>query len=197
MTDRQINAVRTKIEKIKKALAEDKRLWRGFYNDGRGLRYLPPQYYLKIEDYSGALRYFNWFKKNFPDDSCFPEFLFTWTITLFYKNKLAEARVMAYRTYFSNTYLFDKFFGQAIVPIEKWEGSNLETPEYTDYFTYSAGDSKFTAFTGWLRNLIYSDDFQRVSDTFIELNRELKDQPSGVKRNETLSRLEKLENSLE
>jgi hypothetical protein len=197
MTDRQINAVRTKIEKIKKALADDKRRWGGYYNDGGGLRYLPPQYYLKIEEYSGALRYFNWFKKNFPDDIGFPQFLFTWTITLFYKNKLEDARRLAFRTFFSNTYLFDKFFGKPIVPIEKWEGSNLEGPEYTDFFTYSATDSKLLAFTEWLQKLTNSDDFQQISNTFIELNQKLKDLPASDERNEIFSSLNKLENSLD
>jgi len=196
MTDRQINSVRTKIEKIKKALADDKRHWGGQYHDGRGLRYLPPEYYLKIEDYAGALRYFNWFQKNFPDDSCFPDFLFAWTITLFYKDKLEDARKMAYRTYFRNTYLFDKYFGRPIVPTEKWEGSNLETPEYAEHFSYSSADNKLVAFTEWLRKLTNSDDFRQISKTFIDLNRRLKYLPAGVERTEIIRRLNIIEKNL-
>jgi len=91
MTDRQIKSVQTKIDKIKKALAADKRRWGGQYDDSRGLRYLPPELYLKIQDYSGALKYFNWFNKNFPDDCGYPDFMFEWTITLFYNSKLKDA----------------------------------------------------------------------------------------------------------
>lgn len=85
MTLKQREQVAIKIAKIKKALAADKKRWGGFYDDSRGLRYLVPELSLKIQDYSGAQRYFNWFNKNFPEDSGYPVFLFEWAITLFKK----------------------------------------------------------------------------------------------------------------
>lgn len=74
MTEKQIERVKTKIKKIKAALAADKKRWGGFYDDSRGLRYAPPRLYIQIADFSGGLRYMNWFQKNFPDDSCYPDF---------------------------------------------------------------------------------------------------------------------------
>ncbi|WP_241910479.1 hypothetical protein [Pseudotamlana carrageenivorans] len=88
MTPKQVERIQNKIKKIKKELAADKKHWGGYYHDGRGLRYLPPALYLKINDYTGALRYFNWFNKNFPEDSCYPIFMFEWTMTLFKRKKL-------------------------------------------------------------------------------------------------------------
>lgn len=38
MTEKQIERVKTKIKRIKAALAADKKRW-GFYDDSRGLRY--------------------------------------------------------------------------------------------------------------------------------------------------------------
>lgn len=87
MTPKQKERIQLKIAKIKKELAADKKRWGGYYDDSRGLRYLPPELYLKIQDYSGALRYFNWFHKNFPDDSGYPVFLFEWAITRFKKGR--------------------------------------------------------------------------------------------------------------
>lgn len=37
------------------------------------------------------MKYLNWFNKNFPDDSGFPDFLFEWTLILYQKGKLKEA----------------------------------------------------------------------------------------------------------
>ncbi|MBK6877118.1 MAG: hypothetical protein IPG99_11910 [Ignavibacteria bacterium] len=35
------------------------------YDDSGGIRYLPPRYYIQLENFSGGLRYMNWFNKNF------------------------------------------------------------------------------------------------------------------------------------
>ena len=59
MTEKQIEKVKEKIVKYKKALSADKRQWGGFYHDGNGIRYLIPQLYISIMDYKGGLKYFN------------------------------------------------------------------------------------------------------------------------------------------
>src|SRR6187431_1783636 len=112
MTDKQIERVKAKIEKYKKALAADKINWGGQYHDGQGVRYLIPEQFIKIKDYKGGLRYLNWFDKNFPDDSGYPIFLFEWTFILYKCDKLIEAEKKAHQTFFSNTYLFDKFLAK-------------------------------------------------------------------------------------
>jgi len=43
MTEKQAQRLKNKIAKIKKALAADKRYWGGYYHDGGGLRYAPPE----------------------------------------------------------------------------------------------------------------------------------------------------------
>jgi hypothetical protein len=103
MTPKQADRIRNKIIKIKKALAADKKRWGGFYDDSRGLRYLPPELYLKIEDYKGASRYFTWFEKNFPDDIGMPGFLFEWIVALYKTGKIKKAEKKALQTFFSNT----------------------------------------------------------------------------------------------
>jgi hypothetical protein len=73
LTPKQEERLRLKIKRIKSALAADKKRWGGFYDDSRGLRYLPLRHFIELEDFKGGLRYTNWFEKNFPDDICFPE----------------------------------------------------------------------------------------------------------------------------
>lgn len=82
MTPKQIERLRDKISRIKRTLAAEKRKF-GWYDDSRGLRYLPTKYFVEIQDYKGGLGYLRWFSKNFPDDGGFPDFLFEWTIILF------------------------------------------------------------------------------------------------------------------
>jgi hypothetical protein len=61
MTDKQIEGVKARIEKYKKALAADKKYWGGQYHDGQGIRYLILKQFIKIRDYKGGQRYLNWF----------------------------------------------------------------------------------------------------------------------------------------
>lgn len=151
MTPKQQERIRNKIKKIKAALAADKRFWGGYYHDGQGLRYAPPRLYIQLEDYTGGLRYFNWFNKNFPDDACYPELLFEWTIILYKTGRLKEAAQKALETYNQDVYFFDKFFERPIVPKGISEGSRLMAVDYAKtQISYSSKDEKLKDFAEWL-----------------------------------------------
>jgi len=192
MTAKQIERVKIKIDKYKKALAADKKYWGGFYHDGQGIRYLIPEQYLKIKDYNGALRYFNWFDKNFEDDSGYPIFLFEWTFTLFKCGKLVEAEKKAHRTFFSNTYLFDKFLDREPLQLDKNESSSWEFESLVQQFTYTNKDAEFIEFGEWIEAVLQSRTFLDKANEFIELERQLKDEPTGKRRSEIVNRLSKI-----
>lgn len=192
MTAKQIERVKVKIDKYKKALAADKKYWGGFYHDGQGIRYIIPEQYLKIKDYKGALRYFNWFEKNFADDSGFPIFLFEWTFTLFKCGKLVEAEKKAHRTFFSNTYLFDKFLGKEPLQLDKNESSTWEFESLVQHFTYTNKDKEFIEFGEWIEGVLQSRIFLDKANEFVELERQLKNEPTGKRRTEIVNRLSKI-----
>jgi hypothetical protein len=196
MTERQINSVKNKIVRIKKALAADKREWGGEYHDGRGLRYLPPQHYIKIKDYKGALRYFNWFHKNFSDDSGYPDFLFEWTIVLFFNNQLQAAEKKAFATFFANTYYFDRFFNKPIIPISKGELRNWESADMTKTFAYSCSQPELNTFADWLLLFINSHNFKVISQQFINISLQLENEPTGEKRSELVRRFYLFKNNV-
>lgn len=173
MTTKQAERLRKKIATIRRALAAEKRRF-GEYDDGRDLRYQPPALFIKLQDYAGALRYTKWFQKNFPDDTGMPYFLFEWTIILFKNGKLKEAETKAYQTFCSNTYLFDKFFGKAVVPINKYESFNLEHAAFTDGLVYSCNQPALRDFSSWLKQLMASEKFIRLSAKFISVQKRLK-----------------------
>lgn len=172
MTPKQTERLRKKIMTIRRTLAAEKRKF-GCYDDGRGLRYLPTKYYIQLADYKGGLTYTRWFQKNFPDDCGFPDFLFEWTILLFKTGKRKDAEEKAFQTFCSNTYLFDHFFGKPIVPVEKWEGSNLEAPEFSTSIGYTSGQADLADFSTWLESWLSSPDFYARSTKFIEIQKRL------------------------
>jgi len=183
MKPKQQERIKNKIKKIKVALAADKKHWGGFYDDSQGLRYLPPTFYIQLGDFSGGLRYLNWFKKNFPDDVGFPDFMFEWTIILFKTGRLKEAEKKAFQAFNRNSYMFDKFFGRTILPIDKWEGSNFEVAEFAiKYFDYSKNQDNLLDFTEWLDKLIQTEKFTSLSNKYVELLKQLKYEDDFEKR---------------
>jgi len=195
MTSKQIVRLKKKITTIKRILSAEKRKY-GTYDDSRGLRYLPVNYYIQLGDYPGGLAYTRWFYKTFPDDMGFPDFLFECTIILFKTGKLKEAEQKAFKTYCANTYLFDKFFSRPIIPIVKWEGSNLAIPLFTDYFDYSSKKKEFADFSEWLAKLISRDDFDYQSKKYIEICKRLKTEADQETRHYLLKQISQLSETI-
>lgn len=188
MTPKQTEKIRDKIFKIKQALAADKRRRGGVYDDSRGLRYVPPGLFLKLQDYSGALKYFKWFDKNFPDDSGFPIFLFEWTVALFKTGNIKGAEKKALETFFSNTYLFDKFLDKEFLKLEKYENSNWQSASLTDNLEYSKGLPELGDFGDWLSQFMTSDKFYKVTNEFVDIERKLETESVGPTRSELVKR---------
>lgn len=197
MTPKQQERIKNKIKKIKTALAADKKYWGGQYHDGQGLRYFPPQLYIELNDFKGGLRYFNWFNKNFPDDSGYPDFLFEWTIILFKTGRLKEAEKKVFETFCSNTYLFDIFFGRQITGIRKWEGSNLETKEFADnQFCYSVKQDNIADFSEWLDKFISTEKFILLSNKLLDIQKRLETENDTETRHYLIQHERQLVNEL-
>ena len=194
MTPKQTERLKKKIADIKKALASEKRKY-GAYDDSRGLRYLPTTYFISLGDYSGGLAYIRWFYRNFPDDTGFPDFLFEQTIILFKTGKLKEAEKKAFQTFCRNTYLFDKYFGRTMIPIGKWEGSNLAAPAFAEHLGYSSQQPELSDFTHWLHNYTGSQKFVSLSADYIDLYKQLNTEQDQNRRLELLDRASQLEES--
>ena len=173
LTPKQAERLREQIAGVKRRLAAEKRRF-GDYDDGGGYRYLPPKLYVQLGDYAGGLRYTRWFDKNFGDDIGYPDFLFEWTILLFKNGRLKEAERKAVQTYCCNTYLFDKFFGRPVVPLAKWEGSNLELPYLAEQLPYASQQPELADFAAWLSQFERTEKFATFAARFISLRQQLK-----------------------
>lgn len=187
MSPKQIDIIKNKISRIKLDLANEKKRYGGHIDRG-GLRYLPPELYLKLNDYKGALRYFNWFHKNFDDDLGFPIFLFEWSITLFKCKKFKEAEKMVLKTFFSNTYLIDKFFDKEFLELGLKEESNWEKRELVENLIYHHSIAELIDFSSWLSEFSNSPKFYQYANEFIDIERQLMSEPVGIKRSKLVNR---------
>ena len=192
MTDKQIEKIKLKIDKYKKALASDKKYWGGYYHDGQGIRYLIPELYIQISDYNGALKYFQWFHKNFQDDSCHPIFLFEWTFVLYKNNLQQDAQKKLHQTFFSNTYLLDKFLGKEFLDLDKNESSNWEYQSLINHFHYDKNKTDFVDFANWIEEELQTRIFLDKANRFVEIEQLLKTTPIGKKRSELVNELSHL-----
>ncbi len=195
MTPKQTERIKKKIADIKRILTSEKRKF-GFYDDSRGLRYLPTKYFIQLADYKGGQTYLKWFDKNFPDDSGFPEFLFEWTIILFKTDKTKEAEKKAFQTFCSNFYLFDKFFGRSITPVDIWHSSNLSTPGYAEALEYSSEQADLSDFSVWLDKTTSTENFITRSNKYVEIFKRLKTETDKEMRHFLLQQSYQLEQSV-
>jgi hypothetical protein len=186
MTPKQIEKAKAQIVAIRKAISDEKRQWGG-YHDGRGLRYAPPQYYVKINDFKGAMTYFRWFHKNFEDDCGAPYFLFEWCITLFKNGKLKDAEKKAVETFMANTYLIDTFLGEPFHAFDNLEYSEWHK-EQVMKSPYSAEQEALKDFADWLSQFVESEKYQTITKAFIDNEILLLTEPAGKKRNELVDR---------
>lgn len=195
MTEKQIERVRLKISKFKKALAADKKQWGGDYHDGSGLRYAPPGLYLKINDFKGAMNYFRWFAKNFPDDCCYGEFLLEWSFTYFKLGKFEEAWQNAKKAYFSNTRVLNKFFGKELTMVDETISSFEITWAESLVLAYSAEQNDWKEYAEWLESLLTTEPFLSLSAEYLDIQKQIKATSDFDKRSELLDKSSVLEES--
>ena len=195
MTERQIENIKKTIKFYRARLAAEKRMF-GDYDDSPGLRYIIPELYLKIRDYKGAMVYFRWFSKAFPDDTGYPVFNLFWSATLFENNKIPEAIKKAYKTAFSNTYLLDLINGKDPVQLDKSESIGFENLEYAKQIYKDCIKFITLEFQIWISNLSEFDDFKANLNKFISIQKLIKNEPVGPMRTKLIQESYKLESHL-
>lgn len=157
MTPKQIERVQLKIKKIRKEIYEEKRRFGG-YHDGRGLRYIPFELYLKIQDYRGGLTYLKWFDKTFPDDNQMPHIMLMSSLICFKNNKIIEAEKKAILAYSADNLILYIFLDKKITDKEK-ENSNLDLDPIKDFCIELKKQSNLTDFQNWLDEFLNSEIF--------------------------------------
>lgn len=182
MTPKQIDRIQNKIKQIRKVLYEEKKKFGG-YHDGRGLRYVLLELYLKIQDYKGGLTYLRWFNKTFPEDIGMPVFMFG-SAFIYHKNhKNIEAEKVVIHAYLSDPFLFDIFLNR---PIESTKVDIDSIAEFNDYFNILKKQNDLSDFSEWLIAFEKSDTFQTIKSKYQLINERLETEEDEEKRNNML-----------
>jgi hypothetical protein len=191
MTEKQIEKAKNQIATIRKILADEKRKY-GDYDDSRGLRYAPPQYLIKLNDFKGAMTYYRWFQKNFSDDIGAPMFLFEWCITLFKNGKLLEAENKAIETFMANTYLIDKFLDRPFHTFDTIDNADWHREEIKSDLPYQKEQEDLKSFAQWLSVFVDSTRYKQITTEFLDIEVALLTEPAGAYRSELVRRKHRL-----
>jgi len=195
MTEKQIQKIQRTVKAYRAILATEKRRFGGYMDSG-GIRYIIPELYLKIQDYKGALTYFRWFSKAFPDDIGFPAFNLFWAATLFENNKIPEGLGKVYETAFSNTYLLDLIAGKDTNPIDKSELIGFENLDYAKQIYEGCIELITLEFQIYITGLVVSNEFIDNLNRFVALQKLIKDEPVGQMRTHLIQESDKFERQL-
>lgn len=195
MNEKQLERIREDIKVYRARLASEKRRFGGYFDKG-GIRYLIPELYIKIKDYKGALSYFRWFSREFPDDIGSPFFFLIWTFTLFQNKKYTEAIRLAYKTAFSNTYVLDLISNKEVANIDKSEMDDSQNIDHAIEIIEWFNNHLTKEFKSWIGELTETEDYKINMNRFISIQKLIKDEPVGPLRSHLLQESYKLEKEL-
>lgn len=175
--------IRERIKRYERELRQEYKRF-GAYDDSGGKRYLMGPLYLLLGDNKGALKAFEWFEQNFPDDMGEPEHFLCWTLALYHAGHIAAAEQKLLRTMLSNLYLIPHLLGLEQPELDIWHGSNIDRKDYLSYIPPELLSLWDEAALQWARETYDSAKFSQVRERYIEIHRQLKDEPRGSKRSQ-------------
>lgn len=188
MTPKQIDRIQNKINKIRKEIYEEKKIWGG-YHDGRGLRYIPFELYLKIQDFKGGLTYLRWFTKTFPDDITVSEIMLMSSLIYFKNKKIKDAEKKALQSYFADSYVFNIFMDR---PIKKDNDSNYNLNAIKDFFADLKKQNDLTDFQNWLADFEKTETFKDFYSKYQELQLKLDKETDDILVDNLFDKIHKL-----
>lgn len=183
--------IRERIKRYERELRQEYKRF-GAFDDSAGKRYLLGPLYLLSGDTSGALKAFEWFEQNFPDDMGEPEHFLCWTLALYGSGNIAAAEQNLLRTMLSNLYLIPHLLGLEQPELDIWHSSNLDRKDYLAYIPPEILGLWDDAALQWARETYHSPKFSQIRGRYIEIYRQLKDEPRGPKRSQLVQEVSDL-----
>jgi hypothetical protein len=183
--------LKERIKRYEADLHEEFKKFR-YISDGSGKRYMLGPMYLLLGDISGAIKSFEWFEKEFSDDSGEPFHLLCWALALYQSNERATAAKKLRRAMLSNLYLLPYLFGIEQPPLDIWQSTNWEGKEYVEHGPAELLQLWDQQSLGWAKELYQSESFREARERTIEIFRLLKTEPVGPKRSDLVKELSAL-----
>jgi tetratricopeptide (TPR) repeat protein len=113
MPQTELQKIRSRLRRYERALAQEKKKY-GDYSDGAGKRYEIGPLYMLLGDQEGAVAAFEWFEREFEDDSGRPDHLLCWSLALHRAGDEAGAAKKLRQAMLSNLYLIPHLLGRPI-----------------------------------------------------------------------------------
>jgi hypothetical protein len=187
--------LKSRISSYKSSLNKEKKDY-GHINDGSGKRYLLFCLYFVLNNLKKSEGYFEWYKKEFPDDIGEPVQKMCWAISLHRIQKDDEAKYMLGELMLSNLYLIPHLIEQEVQEYDIWHSSNYERIDYIDYIPEKVLESITDNEVLWIRTLYESFEFRRIRKRYIEIYHDLKNTKKIEARKELLNESYSLLDSL-
>jgi hypothetical protein len=180
--------IRERIKRYEGDLRNEYKKFR-FISDDSGKRYLIGPMYLLLDDIPGAIKSFEWFEKEFPDDGGEPFHLLCWALSLYRSNDNAKATKKLCQAMLSNLYLLPFLLSIEQPNLDIQHSSNWEEKDYIEHGPPELLRIWDEQALQWARELYQSDSFRKVRERSIEIFGLLKSEPVGPKRSELVKEL--------
>lgn len=187
MNDKEKKAIQKKIAKYRDYLNKEKAIYGG-YDDSKGLRYQIPPLYMKIMDLAGGNRYYNWFWKNFEDDSGEAILFLTWTALFFHRGEEKKAYTNLKKMVHKNIYLIPLILGIKFKKEKIWHSSYEEEPDYCSFINFNELGYLTDEFKDWLESAYKSDEIKNLIKVYIECRKALLTEKNIQKRKKILEK---------
>jgi hypothetical protein len=175
--------IRERIKRYERELRQEHKRF-GAFDDSAGKRYLMGPLYLLLGDNQGALKSFDWFEQNFPDDMGEPEHYLSWTLALYRSGHIAAAEQKLLQTMLSNLYLIPHLLGLDQPELDIWHRSNIDRRDYLGDIPPEILALWDDAALQWAGETYHTPKLSQVRERYIEIYRQLKDEPRGPKRSQ-------------
>lgn len=183
--------IKERIRRYENSLRKEFKQFR-YISDGYGKRYLIGPMYLLVGDTAGAVKYFEWYEQQFPDDIGEPFHWLCWALALYQSNDRANAARILRRAMLSNLYLLPGLLGIEQPVLELRHGSNWAEKEYVEQGPVELLRLWDEQALAWAKELYQSEGFQKVRERSIELLQRLSTEPVGPQRSEWVRELSDL-----
>lgn len=110
----------------------------------------------------------------------------------FKTGKIDEAKDYALKTYFSNTFIIDKYLKREFKNPGKKVNAGFQRIEYLQSIDYQHDLDDFLEFSKWLNGFTESARFAETTKEFDEIEKQLETEPVGPRRRMLVDRLFKL-----
>ena len=179
--------IRERIRRYERKLQQERRELGG-YHDGAGKRYIIGPLYLLMGDLAGAVRSFQWFEQEFPDDSGDPGQYLCWTLALYRAERLPEAVAKLRETMLQNRFLLPRLLGRNLDGLDVSPDSDELEIMHLDYMPKEYLGIWNERALRWASTL-YDGEFSTVRARYIEIERELEHEPRGERRTRLVNEL--------